>query len=99
MQHSMRKYNVGDRMIFVLDNVFDEQFIHMIYHFMSHLPFTLSEYDTEETRHAPHWKYEFNLRSLPPIPLIPELVSRSVAITNDLYSKSQLKLNRMHCNV
>ena len=61
LQHSVRKHDFDERSIFVLDGLFDEQLIRMIYHFMSRLPFTLSEYGTEQTKHAPHWKHEFDL--------------------------------------
>ena len=36
-QCSMRKHDVGNRTIFVMDGLFEEQFIRMIHHFMSHL--------------------------------------------------------------
>jgi hypothetical protein len=99
MQRTIRKHDVGDRAIFVVDGLFDEQFIRMIYPFMNRLPFALSDYDTEQTKHALHWKHEFDLQKLPPMPLIPELISRTVEASNEFYSSTKLRLKRMHCNM
>src|SRR5438093_9711635 len=89
-QCSMRKHDVGNRTIFVMDGLFEEQFIRMIHHFMSHLPSTLSDYDTEQTRHARHWKHEFDLRKLPSMPLIGELISQTVAVSSEMYASLNL---------
>src|SRR5262245_48323598 len=96
---TIRKHDVGDRAVLVIDGSFDEPFVRMLYYFMSRLPFSLSDYDSEETKHIRHWKYEFDLTSLPPFPLVSELLARCTSFAHDLYSSKQLKLNRMHCNL
>ena len=97
-QCSIRRHDIGKRAIFVVDGLFDEQFIRMVHHYMSRLQFALSGYDTPQTKHLLHWNHEFDLENLPSIPLIPELVSRTVAVSTELFSSSRLQLQRMHCN-
>jgi hypothetical protein len=96
--HNLRKLDVGHRSIYLVDDLFDEQFIRMTHHFMSRLSFVLTEYDTEETKHTPHWKHEFDADNLP-APLMPALISRIVAVTRELYASETLELKRVHCNL
>src|SRR5947208_103800 len=98
MQCSMRTHDVGDRAIVVVDDLFDEPFIRMVYHFLQRLPFALSDYDTEQTKDVRHWKHEFDFQNLPSMPLLPELVSRTIATSSELYPARKLQLRRMHCN-
>jgi SM-20-related protein len=95
----IRRHDVGDRSIFVLDHLFDAPFVEMMYHFMNRLPFGLSDYDTEETKAIRHWKHEFDLENLPSLPLLVELRSRVVDISDELYPLNRIVLKRMHCNM
>src|ERR1051326_1208766 len=99
MQTSMRQHSIGNRRIFVVDGLFDQPFILMLHHFMSRLQFGLSGYDTVETKHLLHWAHEFDLKNLPSLPIIPEFVSRIVALAAELFPSSKLQLQRFHCNV
>src|SRR6267143_2221056 len=98
-QYKIRKHEIGDYAVFVVDSLFDEQFVRMAHHFLSRLEFTQSDYDTEETKHARHWKHEFDLHNLPSIPIIPALRSRIVAVTTELHTGGKLQLKRIHCNL
>src|SRR5215471_13140722 len=98
MQRITRTHHIGERTIFVVDGVFDSQFVQMVYPFMGRLPFTLSDYDTLQTKHILHWKYEFDLHALPANPLIRELISKTVALSQELYTPRTFHLKRMHCN-
>src|SRR5215471_6398973 len=98
MRHITREHHVGARALFVVDDVFDRQFVQMVYYFVRHLPCTLSDYDTPQTQHILHWKYEFALHALPANPLIRELMATMVAVAHDLYAPHHFHLKRMHCN-
>src|ERR1041385_6199770 len=99
MERTTRKHDVGGRAIFVVDGLFDETFIRMIHHYTSRLAFSLSDYDTPLTQAVRHWKYEFNLQKLPSLPIVPELVSRIISVSRELYPSRRMALNRMHCNL
>ena len=98
-QYKMRKHDIGDNAVFVVDSLFDEQLVRMAHHFLSRLEFTLSDYDTEETKHTRHWKHELYLNNLPTIPVLPALISRIVTVTTEMHNSRKLRLKRIHCNV
>lgn len=98
-QYKIRKEMIGDQALFVVDGVCDDQFVLMAHHFLSGLGFTLSDYDTEETKHMRHWKHELDLNNLTTTPVLPALISRIVAVTTEVNNRRKLLLNRIHCNV
>jgi hypothetical protein len=83
----------------VFDGLFDEQFIRMVHHFMARLQFALSDYDTDDTKNILHWKHEFNVAKLPPLPLIPELISKVTSVVEKRHAPGTCRLARIHCNL
>jgi hypothetical protein len=83
----------------VVDGLFDSTFVQMVHHLVGRLPFSLSEYDTPQTRQVLHWKHEFDLRQPPQLPLIPHLLSRGTDATTELFPSAALELQRVHCNL
>lgn len=96
--HVVRSLPLDQRTIFVVDGLFTPVFVRMIHHFMRHLPAGLTESDSEQALHAPHWNHEFDPHNLPPMPLLPEFVSQVVATCQDLCPSRRLTLERLHCN-
>ena len=70
----------------------------MLHEILRKLQFSLSDYDTDETKDQLHWKHEFEPESLEALPLLRLWRDTVVAKTGELFPRINATLARVHCN-
>ncbi len=94
----VRRRLVDDEPVYVADGLFEPDVVRMIFETCRHLPFTLSDYDTDATSHILHWKHEFKLQALSAFPPLRLWHDAIVSHTRALFAERTLFLERVHCN-
>jgi Rps23 Pro-64 3,4-dihydroxylase Tpa1-like proline 4-hydroxylase len=84
--------------IHVVDGLFNDGVVRMIFETLNRLAFTLSDYDSDETREVRHWKHEFAPEALAANPVLRLWHDGVVARTRELLPATVLELKRVHCN-
>lgn len=97
-QPTIEERGFGDVRVYVIGGLFAPGMIAILHESFRRLPFKCDEYDTEETRHLPHWKFEFDLAAFDTNPLLRNLRTVICAQVSDLYPARKLTLQRIHCN-
>lgn len=90
--------NVDGKSVYVVDGLFSSDLVRLLYEVLKKLPFALTEYDTDATRHVPHLNFEFALGVLSSNPLLRFWRDRIIAKTGELFPASAIDLHRVHCN-
>ncbi|MEO7247814.1 MAG: 2OG-Fe(II) oxygenase [Novosphingobium sp.] len=97
-QPTIEERRFGDVRVCVIDGMFDAGMVAILHESFRRLPFKCDEYDTEETRHLPHWKFEFDLAAIDANPLLRNFRTMICAQVECLYPDRRLSLQRIHCN-
>jgi hypothetical protein len=92
------KRELNDRLLLLIDGLFQPQFVTLFDHFLKTLPFSLADYDREDSRHLLHWIHEFALESITAHPLVSLVFSRISAATKNIAQDCRSNLKRIHCN-
>jgi hypothetical protein len=90
-----RRLVIGDKQIFVLDDLFSPDDVASLYQFLSRLPYRLDDIDSTETAYSRHWKAEL------PLDLASSNVvfRRCVELAHALMPGARYKLKRLHANL
>lgn len=94
---SVRKLEIEDRPLIIVDGLFKENEIKEWYSELKALSYSLSDYDTENTAFSRHWKSEWDVKQNDLDQFL--LVSKILATTNDYFPQFKSKLNRIHSNL
>ena len=84
--------------VHIIDGLFAPDMVRMLHEILRKLEFSLSDYDTGETRDQLHWKHAFGLDTLDQLPLFCVWRDAIVARTNELFPGRNVALARVHCN-
>jgi SM-20-related protein len=84
--------------IHIVDGLFAPDMVRVLHEILRKLEFSLSDYDTRETRNELHWKHEFELEALDQLPLLRVWRDTVIARTNAFFPDRNAKLVRVHCN-
>lgn len=84
--------------IHIVDGLFAPDLVRMLHEVLRKLEFSLSDYDTAETRDLLHWKHEFVPETLEKLPFLRIWRDAIVAKTNELFPGRNAVLARVHCN-
>ena len=95
---SFRRRQLDDRSLILIDDLFRPDFITLFDRFLKTLPFSLADYDIEESRHVLHWIHEFTLEEVTTHPLVNFVYSRIRSATEKACPESRIQLKRVHCN-
>lgn len=90
--------SLGDRRLFVVDGLFETDFVKVLHDILSRQSFSLSDYDTEETQRIRHWKAEFPPSFFAANPLLQAWHRAVVAKAGALFANRGLALQRVHAN-
>jgi hypothetical protein len=93
----VRMRELDGRTLFVVDGLFDPQFMSVLCESLIRLPYTLTDYDHEEVSHIRHWKFDFDVKDFPANVVLRSWRERVVAKTSELAAR-QLVLQRLYCN-
>ena len=72
--------------------------VRLLYETLIRLPFTMSDFDTEETKAVRHWKFDFDLRGLDESLVLYTWRQRVIDKTAELIGASSLAIRRIYCN-
>jgi hypothetical protein len=89
---------VDGRPLILIDGLFRPDFINLFDQFLRSLPFSLADYDVEDTRHVLHWIHEFALGEITTHPLLSFVYSRIRSATEEVSAEPRIRLERVHCN-
>jgi hypothetical protein len=95
---TIRTQKINERPLICIDGLFQPSFIKLFDHFLKTLPFSLADYDVENSRHVLHWIHEFSLEEVTRHPLIRFLYSTIRSVAEEACPRSLIELNRIHCN-
>lgn len=100
---SAGRIHVGERRldgnpIYIVDGLFAPDLVRVLHEMLQKLEYSLSDYDTIETRKQLHWKHEFTHESLQALPLLRAWCDTIVSRTKELFPSRKVFLSRVHCN-
>lgn len=93
VQH--RTLELGDTPIHIIDGLFEDDVVQSIFESLAAIGYRLDDYDTEETRHIPHWKAELDAESAHEIQAF-DVIQKQV---QSLYPDVRLEPGRVHSNL
>jgi SM-20-related protein len=93
-----RTRQIDERPLILIDGLFRPDFINLFDRFLKTLPFSLADYDAEDSRHVLHWIHEFSLEEITTHPLLSFVYSRIRSATENACPESRIQLKRVHCN-
>ena len=93
-----RAHQLDGRPLILIDNLFRSDFIGLFDRFLKTLPFSLADYDAEDSRHVLHWIYEFAIEAVTINPLLKFVHSRIRSAAEKSCSERHIQLKRIHCN-
>ena len=94
----MRTRELDGSRLFIVDQLFDAGMVRLLHESLIRLPFTLSDFDTEETMHVRHWKFDFSPEGLNESPVLRTWHQRIVTKVAELAGASSLAVRRIYCN-
>jgi SM-20-related protein len=97
-ESTFRKRQLDGRPLILIDGLFRPDFVDVFDRFLRALPFSLADYDAENTRHVLHWVHEFALEEVTTNPLLSFAYSRIRSASTEAYLESRIQLKRVHCN-
>lgn len=90
-----RHLRVGFHQLFVLDNLFSSADIASLFSLLERVPYSFSDFDTDETAYSRHWKSEIPI----PLSIATPIYRDCIAVANRLFAPSALRLKRVHSNL
>jgi SM-20-related protein len=93
-----RVRRIDERPLIVIDDLFRPDFIKVFDQFLKTLPFSLADYDVEDSRHVLHWKHEFSLDEVTTNPLLSFVYSHIRSVAEKACPELRIQLKRVHCN-
>lgn len=94
----IRARQLDGKSVYVVDGLFRADMVRLLYETLKEMPFTLDDFDTDETREVRHLMFEFEPPALSANPMFCLWRDRIVAKTAELFPASRVELNRVHCN-
>jgi hypothetical protein len=95
---TLRKRQIDERPLILADDLFNPDFVNLFDRFLRALPFTLADYDMEDSRNVLHWIHEFALEEVTTHPLLSFVYSRIKSMAEKACPEPRVQLNRAHCN-
>lgn len=95
---SVRTLDLDGRALFVVDGLFQADLVRMLNEILLRVPFTLSDFDNEQSRHIRHWKCDFSAAELAANSVFRYWHQKVVARTAELYPTCKLELTRVYGN-
>jgi SM-20-related protein len=95
---SLVKREIEGKPLFLIDDLFDADFIKLFDYFVKRLPFSLADYDVEDSSNVLHWIHEFSLEDVATHPLLSVVYFRIRSAAELAYPKPRIELKRVHCN-
>lgn len=93
-----RTRELDGRTLYIVDGLFDAATVKLLHETLIRLPFTLSDYDTEDTMHMRHWKFDFRPEGLEENPVLRNWHRQVSATAADLVGARALTARRIYCN-
>lgn len=93
-----RKRQLDGRPLIIFDDLFRPDFVSVFDRFLKGLPFSLADYDTQDTRHVLHWIHEFALEDVKTHPLLSFVYTSIRSAVEKACPESRSQLKRIHCN-
>jgi hypothetical protein len=93
-----RTRQLDERPLILIDDLFRLDFVNLFDRFLKTLPFSLADYDAEESRHVLHWIHEFALEAVTTHPLLSVVYSRIRSAIEKACPEPRIQLKRVHCN-
>ena len=94
----MRARDLDGRRLFIIDDLFDKSIVQMLHETFIRLPFTQSDFDTEDTMHVRHWKFDFQPDGFGLNPVLRTWHQRVTATAAELVGVLSLPIRRIYCN-
>jgi len=94
----IRSREIDNHTIYIVDNLFRQDLLQLIYNEMSGLAFACSEYSNESTKHIKYFNHNFEIDQFRKHPLFRFLYGPVAKVVEDLYPDGQFNLERVHCN-
>jgi SM-20-related protein len=98
MEPIFRTLQIDDRSFVLIDDLFRPDFIGVFDQFLKGLRFSLTDYDTEDSRRVLHWIHEFSVEDVTSHPLLGFVFSRIKSATETVCAQPRIELKRIHCN-
>jgi hypothetical protein len=95
---TVKSLDLDSRRIFVIDGIFQRDLVRMLHEIFVRAPFTLSDFDNEQTRHIRHWKFDFSTEYIAANPALHHWHREIVARTSGLFPNGALEVTRVYCN-
>ncbi len=95
---TFRIRQIDGRPLILIDNLFGPDFVSLFDHFLKSLPFSLADYDVEDSRHVLHWIHEFALEEVTTHPLLSFVYSRIRSASDKVCPEPRVELKRVHGN-
>lgn len=89
---------LGKHRLFVVDGLFNSDFVRVLYEILTRQSFSQSDYDTEATAHIRHWKCEFPPSFFTTNPLLQTWHRYVVTKAGELFADREIGLKRVHAN-
>jgi len=98
IEPTFQKRQIDERPLILIDNLFRPDFINLFDRYLKTLPFSLADYDAENSRHVLHWIHEFTLEDVTTHPLLSFVHARIRSMVEKACSEPRIVLKRVHCN-
>jgi hypothetical protein len=98
MEPIFRTHWIDERPLILVDDLFRPDFVYLFDRFLKSLPFSLADYDAEDSREVLHWIHEFALEEVTTHPLLSFVYSRIRSAADKACPESRIQLKRVHCN-
>ncbi len=95
---TVKSLDLDSRRIFVVDGIFQPDLVRMLHEIFVRAPFTLSDFDNEQSRHIRHWKFDFGPGDFATNPVFRHWREIVVAKTAEFFPRRQLEVARIYCN-
>src|SRR4051794_23886701 len=93
-----RTRQLDERPLILIDDLFRPDFVNLLDRFLKSLPFSLEDYDAEDSRHVLHWIHEFPLEEVTTHPLLSFVYSHIKSAAEKACPEPRILLKRVHCN-
>jgi hypothetical protein len=93
-----RTRQIDERPLILIDDLFRPDFVNLFDRFLKTLPFSLADYDAEDSQHVLHWIHEFALEQVTTQPLLSFIYSRIRSVAEKACPEPRIQLKRVHCN-
>src|SRR5262245_21285591 len=95
---TLRKRQIDNRPLILIDDLFRPDFIQLFDRVVMILPYSLTDYDAEDSRHVLHWIHEFALEEVTTHPLVSFVYSHIRSMAEKTCPAPHIELKRVHGN-